>query len=244
MIKEALEYISGLKAASLEPIVKEINGKIYCNQRLERYDEMSKARCIQATTLTALVDYIKNKKEEMSSSMIIHVVNPSRVQLYSSLNGDRDREFLFEVNAEIPQFKFDTYYDQERFLIELQANFQTTTDLEAILKVAGNVEIKATANYGDTGVSQKTVIKQGVASKVDVLVPNPVQLTPYRTFLEVEQPFSQFIFRIKEDDSGKPNFKLVEAEGGLWRYQSMRNIKMYLEGALTEEEKGFITIIA
>lgn len=35
------------------------------------------------------------------------------------------------------------------------------------------VEAKTTANYGDDGVSQKTTIKQGIASKADVLVPNP-----------------------------------------------------------------------
>ena len=52
--------------------------------------------------------------------------------------------------------------------------FVKTSDLEAIMKVAGNIEAKTTANYGDDGVTQKTTIQQGVASSADVIVPNPV----------------------------------------------------------------------
>ena len=93
-------------------------------------------------------------------------------------------------------------------------------------------------------MSQKTTIKQGIASKADVLVPNPVTLTPYRTFLEVEQPESQFVFRIR-DDRGEPVFKLVEAEGGLWRNEAMMNIKKFLEEQLDNSKvRSCITIIA
>ena len=129
-------------------------------------------------------------------------------------------------------------------MIEMQANFEMNEDLATILKVAGNVEAKTTANYGDDGVSQKTTIKQGIASKADVLVPNPVTLIPYRTFLEVQQPASQFVFRIR-DDRGNPVFKIVEAEGGLWRNEAMRNIKSYLEEHLSGHSvRQRITIIA
>lgn len=159
--------------------------------------------------------------------MIIHVVSPTCVKLYSGLTEERKREYLFKSSAIVPKFSFDNWYDQERFIIELQADFEVTPDLEAILKVSGNVEAKTTANYGDDGVSQKTTIKQGIASKTDVLVPNPVTLVPYRTFLEVKQPPSEFVFRIR-DDRGEPAFKIVEAEGGLWRNEAMNNIKQYL----------------
>lgn len=115
--------------------------------------------------------------------------------------------------------------------------------MEAILKVSGNVEAKTTANYGDDGVTQKTTIKQGIASKADVLVPNPVTLVPYRTFLEVTQPESQFVFRIK-DNGGQPVFKIVEAEGGLWRNAAMQSIKEYFEKQLENMKTGNITIIA
>lgn len=232
MIKEALQYIAALKEEAMCPKVLTINGKTYCNQSLIRYDEEPVARRIEATTLTAMMDYIKNQSEELRSSMIIHVESPTAVSLYSGLTKERKREQLFRSGAIVPRFRFDEWYDQERFLIELQANFEPTPDLEAILKVAGNVEAKTTANYGDDGVSQKTTIKQGIASKADVLVPNPVTLVPYRTFLEVEQPASDFVFRIK-DQGGEPVFKIVEAEGGLWCLEAMDRIKKYFETELS-----------
>ena len=37
MIKEALQYIAGLKEESMEPKVLEINGDTYCTKNLTRY---------------------------------------------------------------------------------------------------------------------------------------------------------------------------------------------------------------
>lgn len=244
MIKEAMQYIAALKAESMDPKVLEINGKTYCNKDLTRYDNEPMASEIEATTLTAMVNYIKSCKAELRESMIVHVVSPRQVRLYSGLTKERKREYLFDSSAIVPKFSFDSWYDQESFIIELQADFAVTEDLEAILKVAGNVEAKTTANYGDDGMTQKTTIKQGIASKTDVIVPNPVTLTPYRTFLEVEQPASEFVFRIR-DNGGAPAFKIVEAEGGLWRNEAMMNIKHYLEDSLKADPVySAITIIA
>ena len=89
----------------------------------------------------------------------------------------------------------------------MQTAFEQTKETAIILTVAGNVENKTIANYGDDGTSQKATISKGIAGKEDVIVPNPVILRPYRTFLEVEQPESKFIFRIKEGRDGTPMFK-------------------------------------
>lgn len=244
MIREAMQFLTKLKEEAMEPKVVEINGKTYCDKDLTRYDEEPMAKQVEASTLTALVDYIKNCSGELRESMVIHVASPTTVYLYSGLTKERKREYLFKSSAIVPKFQFDQWYDQERFLIELQADFCVSADLEAILKVSGNVEAKTTANYGDDGVTQKTTIKQGIASKADVLVPNPVTLIPYRTFLEVEQPESQFVFRIK-DNNGQPVFKIVEAEGGLWRNEAMVNIKHYLINELKDNPVfNRITVIA
>lgn len=111
------------------------------------------------------------------------------------------------------------------------------------MQVAGNIKSGTTANYSDDGVSQKTTVKMGVELN-DVIVPNPVALRPYRTFSEIEQPESRYVFRIKDTDHG-PYFKLVEADGGLWKCGTMQKIKEYLEYELSEElEKHHITVIA
>ena len=244
MLKEAMQYITGLKAEAMEPKVVEIAGKTYCDKDLTRYDREPMADQIEATTLTAMIDYIKSCSKELRETMIIHVVSPARVELYSGLTKERKREYLFKALAATPKFMYDKWYSQESFIIEMQADFEVTDDLQLILKVAGNVEAKTTQNYVDDGTSQRAVIKQGIASKADVLVPNPVTLVPYRTFLEVEQPASEFVFRIR-DDHGEPVFKIVEAEGGLWRNEAMANIKAYLIEALQNDPVyDRITVIA
>ena len=175
--------------------------------------------------------------------MILHVESPTTVRLYSGLIDERKREHLIRAEAIINQFSFDRAYDQERFLIELQANFLETEDLKTIMQVAGNIKSGTTANYSDDGVSQKTTVKMGVELN-DVIVPNPVKLRPYRTFAEIEQPESSYVFRIMDTNRG-PAFKLVEADGGLWKNGTMKKIKEYLEYELAEELKEHhITVIA
>ena len=70
-------------------------------------------------------------------------------------------------------------------------------DKPIILQFAGNVKAGTVAEYGETGVGQKADIKKGVASLQEVEVPSTCRLMPYRTFTEVKQPMSSFIFRVK-----------------------------------------------
>ena len=82
------------------------------------------------------------------------------------------------------------------------------------------------SRFTDNGTDQVVTMSVGVAAKRDVLVPNPVALAPYRTFQEVEQPVSEFIFQI--GDKEQPNFKLVEAQNGIWRNEAIQSIREYL----------------
>ena len=63
-------------------------------------------------------------------------------------------------------------------------------------------------------------------------------LTPYRIFNEVEQPSSQFIFRI----NSMANLALFEADGGKWKLDAINNIAAYLKTELAGKEN--ITILA
>lgn len=242
-LREAMEHLEELTDSAREPHVVEIAGKTYCDKEMARYDREEMARALTATSLNSLIDYISGKREELRDSMIIHVESPTRVSLLSGLTKERDREELFVVNTNPFGFDFDYYYDQEQFVINMQTAFEQTTETSLILAVAGNVENKTVANYGDDGISQKATISKGIAGKEDVIVPNPVTLCPYRTFLEIEQPESKFIFRIKEGRDGQPMFKLVEADGGLWKYAAVASIKDYLKENLPQSLFDVITII-
>ena len=243
-IKEAIAYITGLAVKAEKPETIEINGRTYCTKDLRRYDAADKAEPIKATTLTSLVDYIKESREELRDRMIIQVVSATKVLLYSGLLAERDRETLFEVNALLPQFEYGREYDQESFLVAMQSCFQKTDDREAVTIMASNIVNTQQGTFSDDGVSQQAIIKTGVTTKDAAFVPNPVSLIPYRTFLEVPQPASDFVFRISEGRGGAPAFKLVAADGGLWKSQAVDNVKNYLTEALADvPDREKITII-
>lgn len=58
-------------------------------------------------------------------------------------------------------------------------------------------------------------------------MPNPIPLRPYRTFSEVEQPQSPFVFRVKPDGQGEVRMALFEADGKAWEHTSICSIRDY-----------------
>lgn len=226
-LKDALQYVADMARKNEKTEVLEICGHTYGNKELRRYDVERKAEPLNARTLSSLVEYIADCGDEFKGrKMIVHVVGPGEVRLLSGLDADRERETLFVTKAECSGFMYDHWYDQERFMIELQAGFQANEDLQMVMKAAGNIERKNNQTFSDDGVTQVATMTVGVAAKKDVIVPNPVELVPYRTFQEISQPASRFVFRIGDGDA--PCFKIVEAEGGIWKHEAIRSIKEYL----------------
>lgn len=234
-LKEALQHVEELARDNEKTEVIEICGKTYANKSLRRYDAHEMADAVTATTLSSLVDYIGSCSQEFPDDMdmIIHIVSPTKVKLMSALDNERKRECLFETEAETSEYRYDKWYDQESFMISLQANFQFSPDLEAVMKLSGNIEKKNDQSFSDDGRTQVATMTVGVATKAKAIVPNPVELIPYRTFQEVGQPASKFVFRIGANND-IPTFKLIEAEGGIWKNEAVANIKRYFADALTD----------
>ena len=231
MIKKAMEYIVGLSC----PTIQKIGEETYSDKPLNRISYVPLAKSIEMNTLSSMIDYIKSGVDHFSDPMIIHVQSPTRVAMYSALDCEREREYVVEVNAKLPRFAFDQFQDHESFCIGVQAKCvdDPDTDKALLLKFAGTVEAGSVSEYGDDGVSQKATVKTGIASKGEALVPSPARLKPYRTFVEVEQPISSFIFRMKEDKYSKGiQCALFEADGGAWKIGAMEAIKAYLVKAL------------
>lgn len=238
MEEKALRYLMEEQAMAN---TYEVHGETYSDKKLYRVNHNPKAAAITMNTLSSLVDYIKCRYDDRSQCFV-HVVSPTKVQVYSILDADREREYLVEVNAEVPAFEFNTFIDHERFLINLQAKFANNEDRALLLKFAGTVESGSIAEYGDDGITQKATVRNGIASKTEAVVPNPVNLIPVRTFVEVEQPESAFIFRMKQAPNGSVQCAIFEADGGAWKIEAKAAIKKYLEEQL--EGEGGIVVIA
>ena len=85
-LRAALQYVVGLSVEAEKTEVLEINGKTYADKELTRYDKAPKARAIEASTLTSMLDYINSCSQEFGGNMIIHIVSPTRVKLMSVLD--------------------------------------------------------------------------------------------------------------------------------------------------------------
>lgn len=227
--KEALQYLVNLG----ETKILTVGGKDYSTNQIFRVTDPIPAALV-VTTLSALVDYIKTGLDKKcSSNLLVHVKSPKEVLLYSELRGDAERETYMQCKALLPDnTQFDRFMNAEQFNIMLQSSFVQNEDRDILLKVTGCIQDKAVKEVGDDGVSQAVVMKTGVAQVENVKVPNPVVLAPFRTFQEIRQPESKFIFRMQ---SG-PCAALFEADGGAWRNDAMNLIKEYLEDELTGVE--------
>ncbi|WP_203362419.1 hypothetical protein [Bacillus sp. REN10] len=235
MIKEAFEYIVGLGNTRMV----EVGNQQFSTQRLHLVPEPT-PEALTVHSLSGLIEYISSKFDG-EDKVMIHVKSPTNVTCFSSYNNDFNREHFITAKAMLPEFTFDRYYDSEDFNIKLQSVFVKNDDRDIMLKVVGNIKEENVRTVGDDGVSQAVQAKTGVATVGLVEVPNPVSLKPYRTFVEVDQPESNFIFRMQQG----PRCALFEADGGAWELQAMRNIKEYLAAALEVEiESGRVVIIA
>lgn len=234
--KEALEFLIN-EGEEKNPILNLDQGT-YSRVGLSRVEEVT-AKSFTISTLTGLVDYIKSETDKLPEKLIIHVESPTQVQLFSPLNSDRKREQYLYAQAILPEnIRYERFIDTEQFNIMLQSSFVANNDRDILLKYTGLVKDEAVKSIGDNGISQAVTIKTGVASVGQAEVPNPVTLAPYRTFPEVIQPESKFIFRMKEG----PSAALFEADGGAWRNTAILGIKEYLNEALKENKN--IQIIA
>lgn len=234
--REALEYLVNL-GEKKEPII-ELDQGTFSRVSLNRVTEPLASK-LTVSTLTGLVDYIKTNVDKLEGKLLIQVKSPEEVTLYSPLNADREREKYVSAEAILPNnVVYDRFLDTERFNIMLQSAFVDDEDKSKLLKYTALITDDTVKNFGDDGISQKVTVKTGVVSVSDAVVPNPVTLAPFRTFPEVEQPESKFIFRMKEG----PSAALFEADGGAWRNKAILNIKAYLEKEL--EHNHNVEIIA
>ncbi|EOU1489367.1 hypothetical protein VOH95_002623 [Clostridium perfringens] len=227
--REALEYLVNL-GYEKEPIVRVDGLGVYSKDKLIKM-EQPVADTLKVTTLTGLIDYIKSNIDKVEEELLIQVKSNEEVNLYSPLNEDRNRELFLRAEAILPSnIRYDRFLDTEQFNIMLQSSFVNVGDKDVLLKCTGLVQDEAVKSVGDNGVSQQVTVKTGIATVAQAVVPNPVKLSPYRTFPEVEQPTSKFIFRMKEG----PSAALFEADGGAWRNEAIKNIKEYLAKELAE----------
>lgn len=234
--KDAMEYLVGL--GYKKDVLVETEKGLFSKERLERV-ELPRIDTLKVSNLTSIIDFIKANIDDYEGQLLIQVVSPKEVRLLTPLTPDKKREELIRAVAILPDnIRYDYFMETEPFNIMIQSGFSDNDHKKLLLKFTGLIKDEAVKSTGDNGISQKVTIKTGVASVGEAEVPNPVTLAPFRTFQEIKQPESKFIFRMK---SG-PAAALFEADGGSWKNIAMRRIRNYFEEELSEYD--YVKIIS
>lgn len=226
MLKEFVKYLLDLN----RPEIVEANGKKYSTIGLTQLDKEQPVAPIEVRSLSGLVDYVKSNFDH-ERPVMIHVVSPTRVRVFDALNDVNERRSYVVADALLPDVIFERFVSREAFNVMLQACFVNTEDKEEVLKVISSIVEENSVTQNDDGVTQRVTAKTGVATVGVAKVPNPVKLKPFRTFVEVAQPESEFILRLKEG----AQVGLFEADGGAWELNAMSNIATYLSTELATE---------
>ncbi|MDO5016554.1 MAG: hypothetical protein Q4E09_06065 [Eubacteriales bacterium] len=249
LTKEALEFIQ----QSAGPNIINHMGDSYSDKALHKLPNYNYPCCLEVSTLSAVADYMNSEMDDDLVSMFLVIIDsPSRVRLLSEVDDDMKRMHLMTATACLPDIKFDRFVDRESFNIQLQSCFVGATeddiltdnigDKELLLNIISSIQTGSIAEYTDDGISQTANLKHG-AKLQTALIPNPVTLAPYRSFPEIDQVESEFVFRLKEDE-GTILCGLFPADGGAWKLEARKRVKAWFEQALDEEVLQNTVILA
>ena len=246
MIKEAITEIVALAA----PEIYEIGGDTYTTRELRRVaPHIDRPEAIGFASLDGVVQAIKAEieREEISKPVFINVESHKNARVFTTLRGDNlRRDSLYTASAVLPH-PHPEWSDHEDAIIMLRSRFVPNEDVEYLLDLLSRISSDDSVTSNDNGVSQNVTATTGVALKTVERVKSRVSLAPYRTFLEVAQPESEFILRVQAGDKDAktpPRIGIIEADGGAWKLAAKRGIADYFRrelAALVESGAVIVT---
>ncbi len=228
MIKEALQYLMSFRDVELI----EHDGVKYSSQQMVKFPAL-KADHVTTKSLASIVNLVGSELSHAriaNRKIIIQVVGPTMVNVFTTMDDLLDRLKLFMAEAEIPHLQMNTYIDLEAMNIHLKSCFVPVGERDELIKLLGTVTEEAVKTLSDDGFSQQVTAKTGVASVSNVVLNPIVKLTPYRTFLEVDQPTGEFLVRMQSGHK----VALFEADGGAWKIETRKRVKAYFDEALKD----------
>jgi hypothetical protein len=234
MIKAALEYLLTLDKTERFTMFgdREFSSKVLHEITPSATPE---PKPIAVFTLEGFAELIRQEVDgaavDFGDGVLIHVVNYDQVSLINRETDEWGRRLalITAKPVQVDSFKFNTYLEQENFIIGVQAHFANSIDRDYVLRIASGLQKQASSLHEDDGISQKVTIKAGIAMVSNEMVKPRVGLSPIRTFPEVFPPASEFVFRIRAvSDQQPPNLGLFEADGGKWKVETINAVRRHL----------------
>lgn len=240
MLKEVAQYLVSLK----DNKTYQIHGDTYSDRELVRIaPHIDRPTPIKIRSLDGLVNLIQNEYDVFSDRypIFVDIQNPRTVSVFTTFGDEMQRDFLYVCECDAP--KFDRQWmDHEEAIIALRSMFvqDESSDIEYVLKLLSSISNESSVTSSDNGLSQTVETRQGVALNQRTQVRPRVTLRPYRTFLEVIQPASEFLLRL--DKSGRVG--LLPADSGMWTMTAKDSIEFYVSMKLKSLiEKHYVVVM-
>jgi hypothetical protein len=230
--------VKELERLANEGKVIEKDGKTFSSLWMRPVFYEPRPEALTVRTLTGLKDYLANNRDDLKPmELIVQVVNHTTVAVMSRLSGkDRNRDSYIQAKFDGSVFSFGKWMDSEEFIIAMNSLFQVSKGRDELLNFVARIKVEEEGNLSDDGVSQSVTVKTGIKGSLveGAKAPSHPILVPFRTFAEVEQPESEFLFRMRRD-GGSVELALFEADGGAWRSIAMERIAAWLSGAIDKD---------
>lgn len=244
MLKELAEKIEDLVNAQVEPEIVKINDIDYM-KTYRGYEKLSKpsVETITTNSLSGLVEMVKtviiNNDLKKTIPLIVNVdVNNIKVTTSHDVAGKYD--LIIEGNPLLPILSLGHSQSVEELIIKLSTAFIETNNTTKFIESISNLRIVEEVEFDDNGIGQTVTAKKGAQVNQKYTVTPIVKLKPIRSYAEIEQVESKFLFRVNQTGS----VTLHEADGGQWRYEVQKRIAEYLNNNLKElVENGQVKVI-
>lgn len=232
--KDALEYAVRLSAPNFH---SDARGLEWSDKALNPV-MVPMAEKLEVGTLSGVIDLVNERVDNLDPKyVLLHVEDFDVVSLIDrNVDGWNRRQVIAQAClVETRGFSFGSFLDHETFLIGVLSNFVPSPDRDYLVGLASSIEAGKSRTSLDDGVTQEVTLKSGVSLKTAAAIRNRLTLAPYRTFREIQQPTSEFLFRVRGgSDTAPPMLALFEADGGKWKIAAMEEIGRYLRTALKD----------
>lgn len=237
MLKSFVEKLTELAT----PKTYETENSVYASKDLTHIEyKKRRPRCIDVTGLDSICKLVRNEAGHIGCQIFVRVSDYKEVSVFTTLDSDEERFYLYKCAADTPSVTMGRFLPYENAVIEIRGLYIPNPDTDYLLKLLASVSTESKVTSSDNGVTQKVEAKAGIALNMLVEVKPRVTLKPFRTFIEVEQPESEFLLRI----SDKGEIGLFPADGGVWKLEATRNVAGYFEKELHDLiEAGAVVVI-
>lgn len=238
MIKAAIDRVLNLSPVQA---IKE-GGRTWARGADGKIEELTPSdyvepRALRFGFLPGFVEYCRaNPDGLVMDECLVLVRDFGLVELFTPPNpANCNRRFCYAVaDYQGGRFDFNTWHDQEAFIVGLQTRFVESENLRRLRQLASKLADVTETMQGDDGLAQRLTIRTGVTTVDQVEVDNPIALRPWATFEDVPQPQGLFVLRLRKSDKGGPRCCLYEADTNSWRVQAVGHIRDYLRQELPD----------